>query len=244
MNADLMAEYYARRADEYDRVYQKPERQSDLRELEHLVSRILAGHDVIEVACGTGYWTQFIARTAQSVHAEDINEEVLEIASRREYGSCRVSFLKGDAYVCPHAESLPTAGFHGFWWSHIPIGRIAEFLASFHDALPKGATVVMIDNSYVAGSSTPITRRDEDGNTYQIRRLRDGSTHEVLKNFPTVDQLRSALEPFAEDVRITELQYYWLAQYIIAGSKPMLRSQMAGAKARKNQQNVREDGSL
>jgi len=48
---------------------------------------------------------------------------------------------------------------------------------------------VFFDNRYVEGSSTPISRRDAQGNTYQARKLDNGSAHEVLKNFPTEREL-------------------------------------------------------
>jgi demethylmenaquinone methyltransferase/2-methoxy-6-polyprenyl-1,4-benzoquinol methylase len=72
-----------------------------------------------------------------------------------------------------------------------------------------------MDNRYVQGSSTPISRKDAEGNTYQARRLADGSSHEVLKNFPSARELRARL---GEEVRYVEYQYYWLASYrIMAG---------------------------
>ena len=209
-----LADYYARRASEYERVYLKPERQEDLRRIEGLLSTALAGHDVLEVACGTGYWTRFIAKTARSIVATDVNTEVLELAEQKDYGACQVTLTQADAYCADlPGAALFTAGFHGFWWSHIPVQRIADFLVSFHAALPPGAPVVMIDNAFVEGSSTPISRRDEHGNSYQTRQLQDGSSHEVLKNFPTAAELRAALEPYANGVRITPLDYYWIAQY-------------------------------
>jgi len=208
-----MADYYARRASEYERVYQKPERQADLRRLADLLSTAFAGQDVLEVACGTGYWTQFIAKSARSIVATDINPEVFAIARQKEFGSCRVRFLESDAYSLSKIEASFTAGFHGFWWSHIPNQKIAAFLDSFHSALLKNALVVMIDNAYVEGSSTPISRRDRHGNTFQIRQLQDGSEHEVLKNFPSSSELRSRLHAHANYVRVTQLDYYWMVRY-------------------------------
>ena len=64
-----MREYYKERAPVYDRVYSYPERQDDLRFLENRISAELNGLDVLEVAAGTGYWTQFIHKTASSVIA-------------------------------------------------------------------------------------------------------------------------------------------------------------------------------
>jgi SAM-dependent methyltransferase len=208
-----MADYYARRASEYERVYLKPERQADLRRLADLLSSAFAGQDVLEVACGTGYWTQFIAKSARSIVATDINPEVLDLARQKNYASCQVTFLESDAYSLTNVEALCTAGFHGFWWSHIPVQKIGTFLDCFHSALPKDALVVMIDNSYVEGSSTPISRKDNHGNTFQIRQLQEGSKHEVLKNFPSPSELRTTLQPHANEVRVTQLDYYWMVRY-------------------------------
>jgi len=74
----------------------------------------------------------------------------------------------------------------------------------------------MIDNRYVEGSSTPSVRRDEDGNTYQVRNLADGSQWEILKNFPTAAELRRAVAPYAIQVSVKELTYFWLLGYTVA----------------------------
>jgi demethylmenaquinone methyltransferase/2-methoxy-6-polyprenyl-1,4-benzoquinol methylase len=208
-----MGHYYALRAAEYERVYQRPERQADLRRLHAMLGAIFVGQDVLEVACGTGYWTQVIAESAKSIVATDINAEVLEIARRKDYGACQVGLVQADAYGPVHPEAHYTAGFHAFWWSHIPVQTITAFLDRFHAALPPGALVVMIDNVYVEGSSTPISRHDEEGNTYQMRQLHDGSKHEVLKNFPSSSELYAILKPWGDRVQVTMLDYYWIVQY-------------------------------
>jgi demethylmenaquinone methyltransferase/2-methoxy-6-polyprenyl-1,4-benzoquinol methylase len=208
-----LADYYARRAAEYERIYEKPERQADLARLEENLASAFPGLDVLEVACGTGYWTRCIARSARRIVAFDVNAEVLDIARQKEYGSCQVSLLQADAYTLEGVASDCVAGFHAFWWSHVPIQRLAGFLRAFHAHLPVGAPVVMIDNAYVEGSSTPIARHDEYGNTYQVRQLNDGSRHEVLKNFPSPSSIPRHLVGQAEEIEVTQLTYYWLAKY-------------------------------
>ena len=209
-----MAGYYAKRAREYERIYQKPERQDDLRKLRELVGRAFAGGRVLEIACGTGYWTEILSRSASSVTAIDINEEVLVIARAKPIDRQRVVFQKADAYALP-AFPLPFAGgLAGFWWSHVPRNRLRGFLAGLHRAFAPGATLVFIDNAFVEGSSTPVSRADAGGNTYQERKLDDGSAHEVLKNFPTERELRQALEGLAAEVRIEFLKYYWILTYV------------------------------
>jgi len=67
---------------------------------------------------------------------------------------------------------------------------------------------------YAAGSNWPITRTDSGGNTYQRRGLDDGSEHEVLKNFPSPDELREAITSVGGgESEVHELHYYWYATY-------------------------------
>jgi demethylmenaquinone methyltransferase/2-methoxy-6-polyprenyl-1,4-benzoquinol methylase len=80
-----------------------------------------------------------------------------------------------------------------------------------HRRLEPGARVVLMDNLYVSASSTPIAERDAEGNSYQLRRLADGSETRVLKNFPTEAELRSHLP--LQSYRA--LEYYWVAEYAL-----------------------------
>jgi ubiquinone/menaquinone biosynthesis C-methylase UbiE len=209
-----MAAYYAERAAEYERIYHKPERQAELKQLRDFVENTFANTDVFELACGTGYWTEILSRTAASVVATDINEKVLAIARSKPIDRRKTTFRIEDAYDLPIFKKSFTSGLSVFWWSHIPKARLHEFLQGFHRIFSPGARIVFIENNYVEGSSTPISRTDEHGDTYQLRRLDDGSTHEVLKNFPTESELRAAVEDLAVDVQIQFLRYYWTLSYV------------------------------
>jgi SAM-dependent methyltransferase len=214
MSADKsMPTYYAKRAQEYERIYQKPERQDDLRRLREFVARSLAGRHVLEIACGTGYWTEILSRSAASVAAIDINDEVLEIARGKALDPERVRFQKADVYALPPFSQRFDGLFAAFWWSHVPKSRLREFVSGLHPFLAPDAHIVMIDNRYVEGSSTPIARMDAAGNTYQTRKLDDGSTYEVLKNFPTEPELAQTLAGLADNIRIEFLEYYWTMAY-------------------------------
>ncbi len=210
---DTLPSYYARRAAEYERIYDKPERQDDLRALGAYVEQAMAGHDIFELACGTGYWTQFAARHGRSLVATDINETTLEIARAKKIQHPALTFLQTDAYRLPQFPQKFSAGLAAFWWSHVPRTRLAGFLREYHALFAPGARLVFIDNRYVEGSSTPISRTDADGNTYQTRRLADGSEHEVLKNFPAERELLAAVTAVAPDARVERLQYYWILSY-------------------------------
>ena len=208
-----LAAYYAARAKEYERIYDKPERQSDLARLRTRIPQYLADRDVLEIACGTGYWTQFIAPLARAVTATDINTETLEIARTKAYPPGRVKIEQADVYQLPAREDRFTGAYAGFWWSHLKNHERRSFIEILHRALAPGAVVVAMDNLYVPGSSTPIHHVDAEGNSFQQRRLNDGSTHLVLKNFPTEEELLADIEGIGAAAEYTALDYYWLLKY-------------------------------
>ncbi|MBX3621745.1 MAG: methyltransferase domain-containing protein [Rhizobacter sp.] len=208
-----MRDYYARRAATYERIYQKPERQADLRAMEALLPGLLAGRRVLEVACGTGWWTLHGAREAQDWLATDLNPETMAIARAKAMPPA-VRFATVDAHgFAGLGDERFDAAFAGCWWSHVTRASLPGWLAQLHARLAPGACVVMLDNRYVEGSSTPISRRDAEGNTYQLRPLDDGSVHEVLKNFPTRDEALAALGPRAREPRWREFAHYWVLVY-------------------------------
>ncbi|HEX5761297.1 MAG TPA: class I SAM-dependent methyltransferase [Thermoanaerobaculia bacterium] len=208
-----MPDYYARRLSEYDAIYAKPERQADLEQLRSAVARAFVGDRVLELACGTAYWTPLIAEVAHSVLATDAAISVTNAACGRVFPSSTVSFVVADAFSLPVAAGRFTAIFAGFWWSHVPRERLPEFLAAISASVGLGVKVVFIDNRFVPGSSTPISRADSAGNTYQVRTLSDRAEVEILKNFPNAAELRSAAATSGTDLEITELQYYWWLSY-------------------------------
>jgi len=210
---DPLAAYYASRAAEYERIYARPERQAELTALRARIGRMFAGRRVLELACGTGYWTEVIASSAAQITAIDINEEVLRIARTKSYPKNQVEFISGDSYSPADFGRRHDALFAEFWWSHVPLGGMDAFLKSATQAVARGALLAFLDNRYVAGSSTAISRRDAEGNAYQTRKLDDGSTHEVLKNFPDEGELIQRASRFGWGANVELLEHYWLLSF-------------------------------
>ncbi len=206
---DKLATYYAQRAAEYERIYAKPERQADLYALRTRIRDLFSRRKVLELACGTGYWTDVYAPAAAQVTALDVNEEVLEIARAKQHAA-KVDFVRGSAYEIPDFGRRHDALFAGFWWSHVPLEKLDGFLADCLSAVAPGALIAFLDNRYVEGSSTPLARRDARGNAYQLRNLDDGSTHEVLKNFPSESELIQRVSRIGWGANVELLDYYWL----------------------------------
>lgn len=174
--------YYRHRASEYDEVYDKPERQSDIALVTELVRDFASSRRILEVAAGTGFWTEVAAETAKSIMATDFAEEPLAHARRRVYAS-PVAFHLCDAFSLETLPGTFDAGLACFWLSHLTRHDMSRFVTTFPARLEPGSRVLLVDNRYVEGSNWPVTRRDADGNSYQRRRLHNGEEFEVLKNF-------------------------------------------------------------
>lgn len=205
----VMPRYYAQRAAEYERVFDKPHRQADIATLKAWLRAQFAGRHVLEVATGTGFWLPQATADAASWLGTDLNPEVLAVAREKPLDFGRVRFELADAYALAGTVGPGPfdAAFAGLWFSHVPMSRRAAWLAQLLACLQPGARVVLIDNRYVDGDSTPITRVDEEGNGFQQRQLSDGSTHEVLKNFPTAAEFEALLP--GRRVEFRELDYFW-----------------------------------
>ena len=212
---EQMRGYYAQRAAYYERVYAQPERQDELRAIEAALPAVFAGRRVLEIACGTGWWTPHGARDAAFWLATDAQPETLAVARAKPMPPA-VRFATADAYsLAELGVERFDAAFAGCWWSHVPLARLRAWLDTLHARLLPGARVLMLDNSFVQTRSTPISRADAEGNTYQLRTLDDGSQHEVLKNFPSAAEAIAALGPRARAPQWTAHTHYWLLSYTL-----------------------------
>lgn len=215
-----MQDYYRERAPIYERVYHKPERQADLRAMEAWIAgpatSPFAGRRVLEVACGTGWWTPHAARAARRWLATDVNPETMALARAKPLPDC-VEFRTVDAFTFEGLDGETfDAAFAGCWWSHLTWQQLPGWIASLHARLEPGARVVFLDNRYVPGSSQALSRTDAQGNGYQQRTLDDGRRYEVVKNFPTPEQAFAQLGTRARDPQWIAHEHYWILDYTLA----------------------------
>ena len=172
-----------------------------------------AGRRVLDVAAGTGFWTGAFADAAGAVTVTDFNDSTLDVARGRRRWPGHVDFQRCDAFSLEQVSGRFDAAFIGFFWSHVPLDGLEAFLTGLVGRLEPGAVVVIVDNHFVDGSNHPITRTDGDGNTYQRRELDDGTPWEVLKNFPTPDEVISRLAEHGDRPTVASLAYYWAATF-------------------------------
>jgi hypothetical protein len=92
-----------------------------------------------------------------------------------------------------------------------------EFLRAFHSHLEPGARVLMFDERATEERpNPPVSRVDEAGNRYEMRRLQDGERFEIVKNLFDRARLEALVAPHAAVLSYRELQVFWLLEYAVA----------------------------
>lgn len=210
MNSEQYLPYYAKSSPDYDLIYNEEECQDDLDAVRQHLAIVLKGHTVLELACGTGYWTEVIADVADKIVAIDLSPEMIEEARARELPPEQVTFRVADAYALPDDLGDFTAVFIGFWWSHVKRETQEKFLAQLKAKVGKDVMLVLLDDDYVEGISPTIARTDSEGNTYHLLTAPDGERYEVPKTYPSDSALRKKLASSVREIKIARNEFYWI----------------------------------
>ena len=178
----------------------------------------ISGGNVLEVACGTGNWTQVLAKRARTVVATDLIEGYLDLARTKGYDG-NVEFRQADAYSLEGVGGPFTAAFAADWWSHIPRSMIDTFHETLHSVLRPKARVIMVDMLRTESFELAFLRYDAEGNEVQMRTLPSGGSYEIIKNFPNGEELRSILRKWTDDVCYSEIPDLgrWVLRYTLPG---------------------------
>jgi len=141
-NFSIQKEYYSARAHEFEQIYERddPVRTHEIETISSLIEREFSGKHVLEIACGTGFWTQFTTGSAKYIVATDFSDSMLEIARSKMLAVDKVSFCNCEAFNLQQIEGEFNAGMANFFLSHVPKLRLKEFLTGFHNRLEEGAT--------------------------------------------------------------------------------------------------------
>jgi demethylmenaquinone methyltransferase/2-methoxy-6-polyprenyl-1,4-benzoquinol methylase len=196
---DLVA-YYEARAPEYDDWYLRRGRYShgpvhdaawnaELDAAGRWLDALPIRGEVVELAAGTGWWSPLLAEKGDLTLYDAAPAPLDKARERLVAHGLRAHLHVRDAWAPPDRQV--DALFAGFWLSHVPRGRLDEFLAVARAWLRPGGTFAFIDSlpDAQSGAADHPTPRD-DGS---VRRLSDGREFRIVKVYYTPDELRAAL---------------------------------------------------
>jgi ubiquinone/menaquinone biosynthesis C-methylase UbiE len=210
MNNQQVAKYYALLGEALEDKYLEPDMDEDIDDMSIHLGNVLAGHTVLELGCGTGFWTEVAAESAASVLAVDINASLIDIARERGMPEGKVSFRVADALDLPEDIGKFTAVLVSFLWSHLTKGEQEKLLATLKKRLGKDVLLVILDDSFVEGFSETIARTDAEGTTYEILTAPEGERIEVPKSYQSDSALRKRLGNVSKEIKIERVEFFWI----------------------------------
>jgi len=166
-----------------------------------------AGHG-LELACGTGLWTQHLVRYAESVTALDASPEMLAL-NRERVGQGKVRHIQADLFTW-QPDGRYDVVFFSFWLSHVPPDRFPAFWDLVRSCLAPGGRVFLIDSLYAANSTAVDHHLAGPESPIAGRRLNDGREFNIIKVFYRPEQLSARLAELGWRMVIKRTANYFL----------------------------------
>lgn len=214
-----MMTYYKERAAEYDEWFYRqgrfdrgPESNArwfaEVEEVSRALDELKMEGDVLELAPGTGIWTEKLVRTATTITAVDASTEMIEI-NRAKVASERVTYLQADLFNW-RPERTYDAVFFGFFISHVPLERLDTFLTSVATMVRPGGKVFFVDGRREPSSTAVDHQLPAQDSQIMVRKLNDGRAFEIVKNFYDPGDLTARCTRARLDIAVRETATYFL----------------------------------
>ncbi len=201
----LLAEqalYYRERAGEYEDWWFRRDRYdhgsetnacwfADAAEVQDALEGFDPAGDVLELACGTGLWTQRLVSHAASVTAIDGSPEMLKLCRAR-VNDPRVKYVQADLFAWEPDKTYDVC-FFGFWLSHIPENRFETFWEKVRRAVGPEGRVFFIDSLRSQQASALDHKLPDQAEEIMLRRLADGREYRIVKRFHEPQPLQERL---------------------------------------------------
>lgn len=212
-------EYYRARAREYDQWWFRKGRYdrglednaqwfSDSADVASALEAFRPSGRVLELACGTGIWSERLLPFASSLVVIDGSNEMLELTKHR-LRSTSVQYLQADLFEWEPTETFDVV-FFSFWLSHVPPARFTEFWTLIRRCLAPQGRVFFVDSRHEP-TSTAVDHRLPGSEAVTLRRrLDDGREFQIYKIFYAASELETRLAALGWRVEIRKTERYFI----------------------------------
>ena len=224
VDATMLA-YYEARAPEYDDWYLRRGRyeRGPIHDAAWNAELDIAGRwldalpirgEIVELAAGTGWWSPLLASKGE-LSLYDGTAAPLERARERLVAhQLRAHLHVRDAWAEPDRQV--DAVFTGFWLTHVPRARFAEFLGVVRRWLKPGGTFAFIDS--LPDEQSSATDHPAPADDASVRHLNDGREFTIVKVYYQPVEFEEALADAGfVDAHVTTTGRFFLTGVATAG---------------------------
>lgn len=222
---DEMIAYYRARAAEYDEWFYRQNRYDhgpeinqlwfdDVAQLEAAFATIEPVDDALELAAGTGIWTEKLVKIARQLTVVDASPEMIEI-NRGKLPGAPVRYIQANIFDWEPDRAYDLV-FFSFWLSHVPPERLDAFLAQVRRATRRGGRLFLIDSRFEQTGAARNNPLFEDEQTYRTRILNDGNQYRIVKVYYETEQLRQLLDRAGFDAEVHFTDRYFIYASAVA----------------------------
>lgn len=215
-------EYYRARAPEYDEWWHRRGRYDRGEEenrrwfeegaaVRSILESFAPAGRVLELACGTGLWTETLRPFAETMTAVDASPEMIGLCRKRlaEAGAGTVRFVRADLFAWEPDGEYDFL-FFAFWLSHVPEERFDPFWNRLARAAAPGARVFFVDSLPTPASTAVDHVLGDRSDPIRGRRLNDGREYRVVKVFHEPAALEKRLAALGWEVPVRTTGEFFL----------------------------------
>ncbi len=213
-------EYYRARAGEYDEWFYRQGRFDRGCELNQrwfnevgIVKQALLQLDkvdlVLELACGTGIWTQELLKIGNQITAIDASTEMIAINRYRLGAAAPIIYQQQDLFTWQPDQQYDLV-FCAFWLSHVPPDHLIPFLQKVAQAIRPGGKLFIVDSRFEVTSTATNHVLVNDGSIFKTRKLNDGREFQIIKIFYQPDELHQLLKSNRVDGAVNVTDHYFI----------------------------------
>lgn len=214
--------YYRKRAGEYDQWWFRTGRydrgaalnaawNADVAEVERTLCGFVDERRpgrALELACGTGLFTRWLAPRVGALLALDASPEVQAI-NRDRVAADNIEYGIVDLFAWQPRERFDLV-FMSFWLSHVPDDRLDAFWEKVRAALDPGGCAYVVDSGWdTTSGASNHARPDREAGLAQ-RRLNDGSEYRVVKIYYEPDTLAARLAALGFRSQVVHTPRYFI----------------------------------
>jgi demethylmenaquinone methyltransferase/2-methoxy-6-polyprenyl-1,4-benzoquinol methylase len=212
-------DYYRARAGEYDQWWLRQGRYDrgsidnrnwfdDCAALVAWLEHFRPSGRVLELASGTGIWSEKLLPFATDLTLIDGSREMLGLAERR-LKAPNVQYIQANLFDWKPPGQFDTI-FFAFWLSHVPPERFTSFWGLVAKCLAPGGRVFFVDSRHEMTSTALDHYLPGQDATQLRRRLNDGREFRIYKVFYSPQDLQSRLAGLKWNIEVGTTGRYFI----------------------------------